>query len=200
MNSTASLTAFAASEKRSATGCTGVAVAIAACSRLAWNGSSPCPVEVVPSGKIATTWPARERGGDGVDDAQGIALSFALEVERARRIDQPRHQRPRLDVCLGDEARLRDDGMDRHDVEPGDVVDDEQAAGSALARPRARRRCRARRASSSTTSGSARGAPRCRARGTRTGRSPGHAGRGRRRARGAPRRGRAASPRHSTAS
>ena len=34
------------------------ASAIAACSRLAWNGSRPCPVEVVPSGKIATVCPA----------------------------------------------------------------------------------------------------------------------------------------------
>ena len=31
---------------------------MAACSRLAWNGSRPWPVEVVPSGKIATRWPA----------------------------------------------------------------------------------------------------------------------------------------------
>ena len=57
-NSIAALTSSLESEKRSATGCTGVAVEIAACSRLAWNGSRPWPVEVVPSGKIATVCPA----------------------------------------------------------------------------------------------------------------------------------------------
>jgi hypothetical protein len=72
-----------------------------------------------------------QRLGDRMDDAQRIALSFALEVERPGRVDQPRHQRPRLDVGLGDEARPRNDGVDRHDVEPRDVVGDEQAAASA---------------------------------------------------------------------
>ena len=93
-NSIAALTSSLESEKRSATGCTGVAVEIAACSRLAWKGSRPWPVEVVPSGKIATVCPCGERLGHRVDDAQGVALALALEVERAGRVDQARDQRP----------------------------------------------------------------------------------------------------------
>ena len=45
----------------SASGCTGTSALIAACTRLAWKGSSTRPSPVVPSGKIATTSPAASR-------------------------------------------------------------------------------------------------------------------------------------------
>ncbi len=59
-NSVASLTACVASEKRSAADCTDVPVEIAACSRLAWNGSRPWPVEVVPFRKYGHGLAARK--------------------------------------------------------------------------------------------------------------------------------------------
>ena len=49
----------AASANRSAAGCTGAPEEMAACSKLAWNGSRPWPSLVVPSGKTAITSPSR---------------------------------------------------------------------------------------------------------------------------------------------
>ena len=89
-----------------------------------------------------------------------------------------------LHVGLGDEARARNDGVDRHDVEPRDVVGDEQAAACRPA-------CRRARSAMPRTASIFRRPPadpllarrRVERRETRTGRSPARAGRGPRRAR-----------------
>ena len=60
----------------------------------------------------------------------------------------------------------------RHDVEPGDVVDGEQAAAARRRGPRRAGRCRGRAASSATTSGSAPAAPPASSGESGTGRSP----------------------------
>jgi hypothetical protein len=54
--------------------------------------------------------------------------AFALQVQRVGRIRELGHQRPRLDVGLGDETRLRHHGVQRVDVQPRDVVRDQQGA------------------------------------------------------------------------
>ena len=115
------------SEKRSATGCTGVAVAIAACSRLAWNGSRPCPSPVVPSGKIATTSPARQRLGH----LRGRRAARRACVRARGRACRPRRPAGRaaasaLTSALETKRACGHDRVDRHDVEPRDVVGGEQ--------------------------------------------------------------------------
>ena len=97
-----------ASAKRSATGCTGVAVAIAACSRLAWNGSRPCPVDRRSLGKHRDH--LRPRAAHRRPGGRRAAHRACVRVRgRACRPQATRHaeQRPRLDVGLGDEARRR---------------------------------------------------------------------------------------------
>ena len=70
-------------------------------------------------------------------------------------------------VGLRDEARLGDDGMHGHDVEPRHMVGDEHAPADRRQRPRRRGRCRGRAASWPTTSGCDRAAPRASSRGKR---------------------------------
>jgi hypothetical protein len=83
MNSTASLTGRDVSEKRNATGCTGVAGGDRRLQEVGVERQQAVPGRGRSLGKIATTVAGSERGGDGVDDAQRIALSLALEVDRS---------------------------------------------------------------------------------------------------------------------
>ena len=152
---------------------------------------------VVPSGKIATVCPAAQRRGHRVDDAQRVALALALEVERAGRDRPGARQRPAPHVGLGDEARLRHDRVDGHDVEPGDVVGDQQAAAARPARPSTSQADAERRAASAaTTSGCAASRSACvEAREDGAARWPARAARARRARDQRPQRERGAAPR-----
>ena len=114
-------------------------------STAAWNiagrnrGPQPVapPHHVVPSGKTATERPAAQRGGDPATVA-GSALGrdrSTKTVPAAR--GQPADHRPAADLALGDQPGRRD-RQHREDVQPGDVVGDQQRAGAAAAGPRDR--------------------------------------------------------------
>eukprot|EP01036_Dinobryon_divergens_P047173 gene47172-63194_t len=68
----------------------------------------------------------QQRGIHLVHHAHRVALALALDEQRAGALDQPAQQRPVQHVRLGDETRMRRRGLERQDVQPGDVVGDEQ--------------------------------------------------------------------------
>ena len=123
-----------------------------------WHGTAAGrgPVDVVPSGN---TRPRRRRAAHRRPGARRAAHRACVRARGTACRPQSTSRATSgqcLDVGLGDEARVRHDGVDRHDVEPRDVVGHQQAAAVGAARRRARGRCRARRTSSATTSGCAR--------------------------------------------
>ena len=103
------------------------AVAIAACSRLAWNGSSARPSPVVPSGNTATISPARSGLGDLVHHPQRIALALALDEQRAapRRSTSPAAASARTSDLETKRARGHT-ACKRQDVEPRHMVGHQQ--------------------------------------------------------------------------
>jgi len=70
-----------------------------------------------------------------VQRADGVAPA-ALDVQRARHRHQAAHQRPAADLAFGDEA-CRQGGCHAEDVDPRDVIDEQQPA--AFTGPHARR-------------------------------------------------------------